>query len=116
MMMAIVEASMHVIIDNDLMPFRASIESGVASVMTAHVAFPARDPSGMPATLSREILRWLLRQQMKFEGLIVTDAFIMDGVREGRTEGDAAIRALDAGCDVLQYPKELGDGAHAQES
>jgi hypothetical protein len=83
--------------------------------MTAHVAFPALDPSGMPATLSREILRWLLRQQLKFGGLIVTDAFIMNGVLEGRTEGDAAIRALDAGCDVLLYPKDLSAVAHALE-
>jgi beta-glucosidase len=109
----VVTASRQELIDNDLMPFRAAIEAGVASVMTAHVAFPSLDPSGMPATLSREILRWLLRQQMKFEGLIVTDAFIMDGVLEGRTEGEAAIRALDAGCDVLLYPKDLTAVAHA---
>jgi beta-glucosidase len=113
MAMPVVNAPRQDLLDNDLMPFRAAIEAGVASVMTAHVAFPALDPSGMPATLSREILRWLLRQQMKFEGLIVTDAFIMDGVLEGRTEGDAAIRALDAGCDVLLYPKDLVAVAHA---
>lgn len=103
----VVKASKQELLENDMLPFRAAIDAGVASIMTAHVAFPALDPSGMPATLSREILRWLLRQQLKFEGLIVTDAFIMDGVLEGRTEGDAAIRALDAGCDVLLYPKDL---------
>lgn len=103
----VVKASKQELLENDVLPFRAAIDAGVASIMTAHVAFPALDPSGMPATLSREILRWLLRQQLKFEGLIVTDAFIMDGVLEGRTEGDAAIRALDAGCDVLLYPKDL---------
>jgi beta-glucosidase-like glycosyl hydrolase len=111
----VVNASRQDLFDNDLLPFRAAIEAGVASIMTAHVAFPALDPSGMPATLSREILRWLLRQQMKFEGLIVTDAFIMEGVLEGRTEGEAAIRALDAGCDVLIYPKDLVAVAHALE-
>jgi beta-glucosidase len=103
----VVQATKQELLENDMLPFRAAIDAGVASIMTAHVAFPALDPSGMPATLSREILRWLLRQQLKFEGLIVTDAFIMDGVLEGRTEGDAAIRALDAGCDVLLYPKDL---------
>jgi beta-glucosidase-like glycosyl hydrolase len=113
--MPVVNAPRQELFENDLLPFRAAIEAGVASIMTAHVAFPALDPSGMPATLSREILRWLLRQQMKFEGLIVTDAFIMDGVLEGRTEGDAAIRALDAGCDVLLYPKDLVAVAHALE-
>jgi beta-glucosidase len=115
MKMPVVDASRQDLLDNDLLPFRAAIEAGVASIMTAHVAFPALDPSGMPATLSREILRWLLRQQMKFEGLIVTDAFIMDGVLEGRTEGEAAIRALDAGCDVLVYPKDLTAVAQALE-
>lgn len=103
----VVKASKQDLLENDLLPFRAAIDAGVASIMTAHVAFPSLDPTGMPATLSREILRWFLRQQLKFEGLIVTDAFIMDGVLEGRTEGDAAIRALDAGCDVLLYPKDL---------
>ena len=111
----VVKASRQDLLDNDLLPFRAAIEAGVASIMTAHVAFPSLDPSGMPATLSREILRWLLRQQMKFEGLIVTDAFIMEGVLEGRTEGEAAIRALDAGCDLLIYPKDLVAVAHALE-
>lgn len=115
MTMPVVNASRQDLLDNDLMPFRAAIEAGVAAVMTAHVAYPALDPSGMPATLSREILRWLLRQQMKFEGLIVTDAFIMDGVLGGRGEGDAAIRALDAGCDVLLYPKDLTAVATALE-
>jgi beta-glucosidase-like glycosyl hydrolase len=115
MAMPVVNTSRQELLENDMVPFRAAIEAGVASIMTAHVAFPALDPSGMPATLSREILRWLLRQQMKFEGLIVTDAFIMDGVLEGRTEGDAAIRALDAGCDVLLYPKDLVAVAHALE-
>ena len=116
MTLPVVNASRQDLLDNDLMPFRAAIEAGVAAVMTAHVAYPALDPSGMPATLSREILRWLLRQQMKFEGLIVTDAFIMDGVLEGRGEGDAAIRALDAGCDVLLYPKDLLVVAHALDN
>jgi beta-glucosidase-like glycosyl hydrolase len=115
MVMPVVNAPRHELLENDVVPFRAAIEAGVASIMTAHVAFPALDPSGMPATLSREILRWLLRQQMKFEGLIVTDAFIMDGVLEGRTEGDAAIRALDAGCDLVLYPKDLVAVAHALE-
>ena len=115
MAMPVVNTSRQELLENDMVPFRAAIEAGVASIMTAHVAFPALDPSVMPATLSREILRWLLRQQMKFEGLIVTDAFIMDGVLDGRTEGDAAIRALDAGCDVLLYPKDLVAVAHALE-
>jgi hypothetical protein len=95
--------------DTDLLPFRAAIGAGVASIMTAHVAYPALDASGVPATLSREILRYFLREKLAFEGLIVTDAMIMEGVlgdREGG-EAEAAIRALDAGCDLILYPKDI---------
>jgi beta-glucosidase-like glycosyl hydrolase len=95
--------------ETDLLPFRAAIAAGVASIMTAHVAYPALDASGVPATLSREILRYFLREKLAFDGLIVTDAMIMEGVlgdREGG-EGEAAIRALDAGCDLILYPKDL---------
>src|SRR6185503_14192837 len=54
----------------DLVPFNVAIESGVASIMTAHVAYPALDPSGVPATFSSEILR-LLRTEAGFDGLVV---------------------------------------------
>ncbi|MDQ3697298.1 MAG: hypothetical protein M3373_04640 [Gemmatimonadota bacterium] len=103
----VVRASKRELLETDLVPFRAAIEAGVASMMTAHVAYPALDPSGSPATLSREILRWFLRQTLKYDALIVTDALIMDSVLEGQTEGDAAVRALEAGCDLLLYPADL---------
>lgn len=94
-------------LEADLAPFRATIDAGVAAVMTAHVAFPALDPEGRPATSSPPILRGLLRQELGFEGLIVTDAMIMEGARGGPGgggEGQAAVRALHAGCDLLLYP------------
>ena len=103
----VVDASRAELIEHDLAPFRAAIEAGVAGVMTAHVAYPALDASGAPATMSREMLQWLLRQQMRFEGLIVTDAMIMEGAIAEHGEDEAAIRALDAGCDLLLYPNDL---------
>ncbi|HEX6534414.1 MAG TPA: glycoside hydrolase family 3 N-terminal domain-containing protein [Gemmatimonadaceae bacterium] len=103
----VVEASKRDLLDVDLLPFRAAIDAGVASIMTAHVAYPALDGSGEPATTSREMLQWLLRQYMKFEGLIVSDALIMAGALAGRTEGEAAVAALAAGCDVLLYPDDV---------
>jgi hypothetical protein len=74
--------------------------------MTAHVAFPSWDPAGSPATSSPTILGHL-RRVLGFDGLVVTDAFIMEGARAGRTEGDAAVASLGAGCDVLLYPGDL---------
>lgn len=91
----------------DLHPFRAAIGGGVASVMTSHVAYPALDSSRVPATLSREILQWLLRQQLKFDNLIVADTMTLPGVCEGRTVAEACVLALRAGCDVLLGPGDL---------
>src|SRR5699024_1695846 len=65
----------------DLPPCQAAIDAGVDSVMTAHIVVPAPDPSGRPATLSHPILTELLRQEMGYEGVIVTDSLAMDGVR-----------------------------------
>jgi beta-glucosidase len=102
-----VTASSETLFQEDIAPFRAAIEAGVGSMMTAHVAYPSLDPSGAPATLSREILQWMLRQQLRFDGLIVTDALIMKGVLAGQGEGEAAVRALRAGCDLLLYPSDV---------
>jgi beta-glucosidase len=89
----------------DMVPFAVAAESGVAAMMTAHVAYPALDSSGLPATLSPDILRGL-RESLGFDGLIVTDALIMDGALVGRRESDAAVEAVQAGVDVLLYPKD----------
>ncbi len=94
-------------LETDLTPFRAAIETGVEAIMTAHVAYPALDPSGLPATLSPAILGDLLRGELGHEGLVVTDALIMKGVLADAGEGEAAIRALEAGCDALLYPRQL---------
>lgn len=112
----VVDAPLDVLKEQDLAPFRAAIAAGVASIMTAHVAFPALDPSGLPATLSREILQWLLRQQLKFDNLVVADALIMRGVLEGRDETDAAVMAVQAGCDVLLQPDDIQAVVEALET
>ena len=96
----------------DLVPFRRAIDRGVASIMSAHVAFPALDPTGAPATLSRPILTDLLRDEMGFTGLIVTDALIMEGVLGGG-ESEAVVRALHAGCDCLLYPSNVVESVRA---
>lgn len=99
----------------DLAPFVAAIDSGVASIMTAHVAYPALDPSGAPATVSRAIVHGLLREELGFEGLIVTDALIMGGVQGEGGEGQAATRALVAGCDLLLDPRNPAAVLHGIE-
>ncbi|MFI5244543.1 MAG: glycoside hydrolase family 3 protein [Gemmatimonadales bacterium] len=100
----------------DLSPFRHALDAGVASVMTAHVAYPALDPSGTPATLSAPMLTRLLRGAMEFDGLIVSDALEMHGVRAAGTEREIAIRAIAAGCDLLLAPNDFLALAHALEN
>ena len=86
----------------DLIPFRAAIEANVDLVMTAHVAFPALDERGLPATLSRPILHDLLRGELGFQGPVVTDSLLMGAVREAYpTMGEQAVALLQAGVDVL---------------
>ena len=90
----------------DLVPFAAAVEAGVPTVMTAHVAYPALDASGVPATLSSQILSDLLRRQMGFDGLVVSDAMNMGGVAAASGERVAGIRAVAAGVDALLHPDD----------
>jgi beta-N-acetylhexosaminidase len=90
----------------ELVPFRAAIEAGVDSIMTAHVAVPALAPPDLPATLSPAILTDLLRKQLGFQGLVVTDALEMGSIVKGFGVGDAAVRALEAGADALLMPAD----------
>ena len=108
-----VVASSRLALDADLVPFRRAVTAGVASVMTAHVAYPALDGSGAPATYSGPIIQGLLRREMGFDGLVVTDALVMEGALQGLHETEGAVRALQAGCDLLLYPKDVAAVARA---
>jgi beta-glucosidase len=99
----------------DLLPFRRAVSGGVAAVMTAHVAFPGLDPGGPPATYSASVLRRLLRGELGFGGLVVTDALIMEGAVTGFGEEEAAVRAIAASCDLLLYPRDVAAVALALE-
>ena len=91
----------------ELPPFRAAIEAGVSSIMTAHLAVPAIEPdSTLPATLSKNVLSGLLREQLGFKGLITTDALEMGGVTRLYWPGEAAVRAFEAGADCLLLPPD----------
>jgi beta-N-acetylhexosaminidase len=85
----------------ELTPFREAIADGVDAVMTAHMAVPAYENEDIPATVSQKVLTGLLRDELKFPGLIVTDAMDMQGLTKQFPGGEAAVRALQAGADVL---------------
>ncbi|WP_377272478.1 glycoside hydrolase family 3 protein [Peterkaempfera sp. SMS 1(5)a] len=91
----------------DAPPFAAAIRQGVDSVMTAHIVVPALDPSGDPATLSRPIITGLLRDRLRFDGVVVTDSLGMAGVRERYGDARVPVLALKAGADQLLDPPDL---------
>ena len=89
----------------ELVPFRAAIAAGASSVMTGHLSVPALEPDGnTPATLSHNILTGVLRDELHFEGLVVTDAMDMGGITTRFAPGEAAVRAVLAGADALLMP------------
>jgi len=89
----------------ELVPFRAGIAAGVSTIMTGHLAVPAMEPDpDVPATLSPRILTDLLRRQLGFDGIVVTDALDMGGVTRRHSPAEAAVRAILAGADVLLVP------------
>ncbi|MER6994880.1 glycoside hydrolase family 3 protein [Streptomyces sp. NPDC000410] len=91
----------------DAPPFRAAIAAGIDSIMTAHIVVPALDPSLDPATLSRPILTGILREQLGYDGVVVTDSLGMAGVRQKYGDDRVPVLALKAGCDQLLNPPHL---------
>ncbi|WP_281154932.1 glycoside hydrolase family 3 protein [Streptomyces sp. HYC2] len=91
----------------DAMPFRAAIKAGIDSIMTAHIQFPALDDSGDPATLSRPVLTGILRGELGYDGVVVTDSLGMDGVRTKYGDDRVPVLALKAGVDQLLNPPSL---------
>ena len=89
----------------ELPPFRAAIAADVASVMTAHLQLPALDTTH-PATLSPAVLTTLLRQDLGFTGLVVTDALVMDAITKAYGAAEATVLAFEAGADLILMPAD----------
>jgi beta-N-acetylhexosaminidase len=88
----------------ELVPFRRAIapETNVAAIMSAHIVFPAVDPSGAPATLSYPIMTGILRNRLGFDGLVLSDDLVgMKAITDNYSAGDAAVRSIGAGVDLL---------------
>jgi len=107
----------------ELVPFKSAIASGVDAIMTAHIIFPAYDNTtnllddgtevATPATLSKPILTGLLREELSFDGLIITDAMMMKAIVDNFKTGDAAVRAVRAGADIILYPDPVDEAYEA---
>ena len=93
----------------ELAPFRAAIAAGVDAVMTAHLAVPALEPEDEPATVSSKIITGVLKEELGFRGLVVTDAMDMQGLAALYDTAEASVRAIEAGADMLLMPKKAED-------
>lgn len=86
----------------ELAPFKAAIAAGVGAIMTAHVTFPAIEPDPLlPATMSQKVLQGLLREELGFRGIIITDDLFMGAISKSYGLAEAAIRSIDAGADIV---------------
>jgi len=105
----------------ELLPFQAAMQAGVDGIMTAHLYLPQIEPQqDLPATLSSRVLTGLLRDQLGYQGLILTDALDMDAIKKDRGAASAAVDAFEAGADMLLVSginaddqMRLGDGPPA---
>ena len=91
----------------ELVPFKAAVQAGVGAIMTFHGSMPALDSSGVPGTLSHNVLTGLLRDEMHFRGLVISDAMDMRGVLDKYGAVEASQRAVAAGADVLLQPADV---------
>lgn len=97
----------------DAVPFRAAVRAGIDSIMTAHLQFPALDDSGDPATLSHPILTGILRGELGYDGVVITDSLGMEGVRTKYGDDRVPVLALKAGVDQLLNPPSIDVAWHA---
>lgn len=89
----------------ELVPFQSAIAAGVDSVMSAHIALPKVDETGVPSTISPVMIGDVLRKELGFKGLVTTDAMDMEGLAKEYGSAEASVRALLAGVDVLLMPR-----------
>ncbi|GAA3755000.1 beta-N-acetylhexosaminidase [Spinactinospora alkalitolerans] len=96
----VIDADADLLDRRELLPFRAAVDAGARSVLTAHIQLPALGATG-PATLTPEIVTGLLRREIGFDGMVISDALEMRGVSGDIGVPEASVRALRAGCDLL---------------
>lgn len=109
----IIKANLQELENTELKPFKYLIDNGLTAVMSAHMMLPAIEENELPATLSPKVLNGLLRKKLNFDGLIFTDAMMMNSISKNYPNGKAAVLAIKAGADVVLYPPSVKDAFEA---
>lgn len=95
--------------EEEFLPFIAGIEAGAPAVMVGHITAPNAVDEAVPATLSYTFVTEILREQMGFNGLVITDAMRMQAITQQYSSGEAAVRAIQAGVDIILAPDDLAE-------
>jgi len=103
-----VDKSLEELMETDLLPFKAGIDAGADIIMTSHIRYPQIDPE-YPATLSGPILKGLLRKDLGFEGVILSDSMNMGAIRRFYDPAESTLMALNAGVDIVMLSEEHYD-------
>lgn len=93
--------------NSDFIPFQAGIDAGANLVMVSHVTASGIDTEGIPSSLSRTVITDVLRGELGYDGIVITDALNMSAISEYYTSGEAAVRAINAGADMLLMPEDF---------
>lgn len=101
------ESNLEELQKSDLIPFQKGIEEGVSLIMVGHISFPAITGDNTPASLSPRIVQDILREQMGYDGVVITDAMNMGAITNNYSSSDAAMNAFVAGCDIILMPKDF---------
>lgn len=97
----------------ELVPFAAVVSAGAAGMMTAHIALPNAYGDNTPATLSSRVMQGLLRDTLQFRGVTITDAMTMQGIAKGYGTEESAVRAVEAGDDIVLMPADVSKAVDA---
>lgn len=102
-----IEKSLDELMANELIPFQQAINSGASFVMVGHISVPAITGDNTPASLSNAMVTGVLRDQMGFHGVVITDAMNMGAITAGYSSADAAVAAINAGVDIILMPDDF---------
>ena len=102
----IINKSKEELLTNDLIPFRDAINDGASVIMVGHLAVPSITNDNTPASLSYELVTNLLRQELNYSGVVITDALNMDALTDNYTEEEIIVNAINAGVDILLMPND----------
>lgn len=102
-----IEKSLDELMANELIPFQQAINSGASFVMVGHISVPAITGDNTPASLSNAMVNGVLRDQMGFHGVVITDAMNMGAITAGYSSADAAVAAINAGVDIILMPDDF---------